>query len=229
MTRETTKKEVKQPTKIKLNKWYLFLTCLLNFFQSKAIAIYSVIFIAMFSFGVGYCLKYPAIRGILELEHRNKVEMEYQQRKEVEDKVRTIMSIYNCDSLIIYESLLNTFDPVFMATVLAIESEYKVNAISPAGALGLGQVMPYHFKKGQDWKNPKDNIAVASKLMEDFLKRFNGNKELALAAYNAGPNAVIKAGYKIPDTRNNETKNYVSKAQKLDKYLQKSMRDLRVR
>ena len=221
MTKKTTNKEVMQPKK--LSKKYLLLTYWFNFItflQSKTVVGLSIVFIMLISFGVGYCLKYPAIRGILELEHRNKVEMEYQQRKEIEDKVRTIMSIYNCDSLIIYESLLNTFDPVFMATVLAIESEYKVNAISPAGALGLGQVMPYHFKNGQDWKNPKDNIAVASKLMEDFLKRFNDNKELALAAYNAGPGAVVKAGYKIPNTKNDETKNYVYKAQKLDNYLQ---------
>jgi hypothetical protein len=218
--KKNSKKEVMfKPDRKKLNKWYLFLTYLLNFLQSKTVVVYSLLFIMLVCFGFGYYLKYPAIRSVLELEHKIQIENELKERKEIENKVRSIMELYNCDSLIIYESLLDTFDPVLMATVLAIESEYKVNAISPAGALGLGQVMPYHFKKGQDWKNPKDNIAVASKLMEDFLKRFNDNKELALAAYNAGPGAVVKAGYQIPNTRDDETKKYVLKAQKIDRLI----------
>lgn len=221
--KKNSKKEVMfKPDRKKLNKWYLFLTYLLNFLQSKTVVVYSLLFIMLVCFGFGYYLKYPAIRSVLELEHKIQIENELKERKEIENKVRSIMELYNCDSLIIYESLLDTFDPVLMATVAAIESEFNPNAISSAGALGICQVLPIHFRKSDNWRNPKDNIRVAANLMKDFLNKFNGDKELALAAYNAGPNAVIKAGYKIPDTRNNETKNYVSKAQKLDNYLQKA-------
>ncbi|NLE04246.1 MAG: hypothetical protein GX638_05510, partial [Crenarchaeota archaeon] len=126
MTKKTTNKEVMQPKK--LSKKYLLLTHWFNFLtflQSKTVVGLSIVFIMLVSFGVGYTLKYPAIRGILELEHRNKVEVEYQQRKEVEDKVRTIMSWYKCDSLETYEAIMNTFDPVIVASTIAQESEFN--------------------------------------------------------------------------------------------------------
>lgn len=221
MTRKTTKKEVMQPKK--LSKKYLLLTYWFNFItflQSKIAVGLSIVFIMLISFGIGYCMKYPAIRGILELEHQIKVEDEMRNRKEIEDNVLMVMRLYNCDSLTIFNTIMETFDPVYVSIVIGIESEYNPKAISPVGAKGLMQLMHWHIKPGKKWDDPVDNIKIGAVYLEDLLKQFNGDKQLALAAYNAGPNAVVKAGYKIPNTKNDETKNYVYKAQKLDNYLQ---------
>ena len=143
-------------------------------------------------------------------------QQEEKERQVVEGKVKYIMSLYNCDSLTIYESIMETFDPILVATLVAIESNYKPEAISPAGALGLCQVMPFHFRSSDNWKDPKANIGVGSNYLKQLMKQFKGDKELALAAFNAGPNAVIKARYKVPSNRGNETKNYVSRAKKIN-------------
>lgn len=220
MPRKTTNKEMMQPDKKKLNKWYLFLTYFLNLLQSNTVAMLSFIFIILISFSVGYCAKYPTIRGILALEHQIKVEDEMRERKEVEDNVLMVMRLYDCDSLVIFNTIMETFDPVYVSIVIGIESEYNPKAISPVGAKGLMQLMHWHIKPGKKWDDPVDNILIGAAYLEDLLKQFNGNKQLALAGYNAGPNAVVRAGYKIPNTKNDETKNYVYKAQKIDNYLQ---------
>lgn len=220
-TKKTVNKEMMhKPNKKKLNRWYLFLTCFLNLLQSNTVAMLSFIFIILVSFGVGYCAKYPTIRSILALEHQIKVEDEMREQKEIEDTVLLVMRLYNCDSLTIFNTIMETFDPVYVSIVIGIESEYNPKAISPVGAKGLMQLMHWHIKPGKKWDDPVDNIKIGAVYLEDLLKQFNGDKQLALAAYNAGPNAVVKAGYKIPNTKNDETKNYVYKAQKLDNYLQ---------
>jgi soluble lytic murein transglycosylase-like protein len=73
------------------------------------------------------------------------------------------------------------------------------------------QLMPATAKRfgGTNAFDPRDNILTGSRYLRWLLDTFNQNVELAVAGYNAGENAVIKAGHKIPPY--SETQKYVPK------------------
>jgi hypothetical protein len=96
---------------------------------------------------------------------------------------------------------------VFLS-LLQQESRFDPNAVSRAGALGLGQLMPGTARElGVDPTNPTQNIEGSARYLRQQLDRFGGDMPLALAAYNAGPRRVAEAGNAIPD--NPETQAYV--------------------
>ena len=106
---------------------------------------------------------------------------------------------------------LNGLDVRLVHAVIRAESGYNENAISSKGAVGLMQLIPataqrYGVVNSYD---PTENIAGGTRYLRDLLKMFNGNVELALAGYNAGENAVIRAGHRIPPYP--ETMAYVPK------------------
>lgn len=102
-------------------------------------------------------------------------------------------------------------DVALVHAVITAESGYNPSAVSRAGARGLMQLMPETAKRfGVDnVHDPVQNVQGGVKYLRELLTMFNGNKELALAAYNAGENAVIRAGNRIPAYP--ETVHYVPK------------------
>ncbi|OUD12522.1 lytic transglycosylase domain-containing protein [Thioflexithrix psekupsensis] len=95
--------------------------------------------------------------------------------------------------------------------VIKVESNYNPNAVSPKGATGLMQLMPGTAARYgvTDRTDPLDNMTGGAKYLRDLLHLFDNDLTLALAAYNAGENAVIKHNRQIPPYR--ETQNYVKK------------------
>lgn len=102
-------------------------------------------------------------------------------------------------------------DAALVHAVILAESSYNPDARSPAGAAGLMQLMPLTAKHYGvvDLFDPNQNIQGGVKFLRDLLRQFDGNIELALAAYNAGTTAVIRAGHRVPPLA--ETQAYVPK------------------
>lgn len=93
--------------------------------------------------------------------------------------------------------------------VITVESGYNPRARSPRGASGLMQLMPdtaRRYAVRNIW-DPRQNIEGGARYLRDLLGLFKNDLSLALAAYNAGENAVIRHGHRIPPYR--ETREYV--------------------
>ena len=110
-------------------------------------------------------------------------------------------------------------DPKLVLAVIKAESNFDPNVTSSAGAMGLMQLMPVNCKEDgvSDPFNIEQNIRGGIKQLKGHLDRYNGNIEMALMAYNAGPGTVKRRGvtsvsdlYKMPK----ETQNYVPKVMK---------------
>jgi len=82
-------------------------------------------------------------------------------------------------------------NPNVIAIVIQIESCGNPNAISNAGALGLMQVMPFHFQNGENMINPDTNVARGMTVFYECLTQFAGwDLGTALACYNGGPSVT---------------------------------------
>ena len=98
--------------------------------------------------------------------------------------------------------------PALLEALVWQESRWRADAVSHAGARGLAQLMPGTAEYlGVDPDDPMQNLEGGARYLREQLDRFDGDLEKALAAYNAGPGRVIRAGG-IPNIR--ETQNYVT-------------------
>lgn len=119
--------------------------------------------------------------------------------------------ILRYSSIIDAASKTHGVDGALVHAVITAESGYNAAAVSKAGARGLMQLMPdtaarYGVRNIHD---PRENINGGVRYLRDLITMFKGNIELAVAAYNAGENAVIRHGNRIPPYA--ETVHYVPK------------------
>lgn len=99
--------------------------------------------------------------------------------------------------------------------MIEVESNFNPKVVSHAGAMGLMQLMPANVKEQgvKDPFSPADNIEGGVKEIAGYLKKYNGDLVLSLAAYNAGPGNVKKYGG-VPPFK--ETQNYIKKILNID-------------
>jgi len=115
-----------------------------------------------------------------------------------------------------YDQIINrtaekyNVDPALVKAVIKTESNFNHRAVSPKGARGLMQLMPStaYALQVPDSFQPDNNIEGGVKYLRYLMELFRNDLSLALAAYNAGENAVIKH-HGIPPYR--ETQNYVQR------------------
>ncbi len=100
-------------------------------------------------------------------------------------------------------------DAALLHAVITVESGYNQAAVSPKGATGLMQLLPATARRygGFNLLDPGENIRTGARYLKDLLALFDNNLELALAAYNAGENAVLRYGRQLPPYP--ETRRYV--------------------
>lgn len=98
----------------------------------------------------------------------------------------------------------------YIRAVLETESNYDPRAVSPAGAIGLMQLMPFTAERMlvQDIFDPRQNILGGARYLRILANQFNGDIHLTTAAYNAGEHAVVRYGGIPPYA---ETRAYVVK------------------
>ena len=128
------------------------------------------------------------------------------------------------EQLIEQHAARESVDPALVKAIVAVESGFAPRAVSPKGALGLMQVMPQTAKRygvtgdrrasaEEKLFDPAVNIRTGTRYLRDLLARFADDVALALAAYNAGENAVERHRNRIPPYP--ETVQYVKRVQEL--------------
>jgi len=124
------------------------------------------------------------------------------------------------NNLISQAAARHQVDAKLVHAVIQTESAYRPDAISSAGAVGLMQLMPATASRFgvMDSNNPEQNIDGGTRYLRHLLDLFPNSLDLAIAAYNAGENSVLRHNNSIPPYP--ETQNYVK--QVLALYNQKS-------
>jgi len=123
-------------------------------------------------------------------------------------------------ALIAREAARHGVDPELVRAVIHAESAFNSRAVSPMGALGLMQLMPATADRFQvrDVFDPEENIRGGVAYLAFLLRLFDGDRRLAVAAYNAGEGAVQRYNG-IPPFK--ETTNYVARVMDLHRRYQR--------
>ena len=105
----------------------------------------------------------------------------------------------------------NNLSPALVHAVIAAESRYDTQAVSGKGAIGLMQLLPSTGRRfgASDLFSAEQNVAAGTGYLRWLMAMFGGKLDLVLAAYNAGEQAVINAGCRVPNYP--ETQAYVKK------------------
>lgn len=165
----------------------------------------------------------PAQRGVIWIEGVGSAAPAGQSRSGITQAAR-LPGYAAAQPLLEEAARAQALEPALVIAVAAAESGFNADAVSRKGALGLMQVMPATAERygvagrsGADGRHavmePRVNVQVGSRYLADLLRMFDGDKELALAAYNAGEGAVVKHGRRIPPYP--ETRQYVDKVMRL--------------
>ncbi len=116
-------------------------------------------------------------------------------------------SIY--DPIIERAAASQAIEANLLRAVIVVESGFNSRAVSPRGAVGLMQLMPSTARRFgvSNLYDPSQNVVAGASYLKFLIKRFGNNVRLALAAYNAGEEAVDRSGGRIPPY--SETQAYV--------------------
>ncbi len=119
------------------------------------------------------------------------------------------------DVIIEAEARAAAIEPNLLRAVIVVESGFNPRALSKCGAAGLMQLMPATAARFgiHDRYNPALNIRAGARYLSFLLNRFDHNVRLALAAYNAGEDAVVRNAGEIPPYA--ETLEYIPKVLKV--------------
>ncbi|MDP8986348.1 MAG: lytic transglycosylase domain-containing protein [Pseudomonadota bacterium] len=123
------------------------------------------------------------------------------------------------DAIIERAAVAAAVEANLLRAVIVVESGFNSHAVSKRGAVGLMQLMPAtasRFGVSNPY-DPKENVRAGARYLKFLMDRFGQNTRLALAAYNAGEEAVDRNGGKIPPFA--ETMAYVPKVLKIYRML----------
>jgi hypothetical protein len=144
--------------------------------------------------------------------HFSNVPNHYRYRLYISDGKMDYQAYFDrYDKIIRLAAQKHGVDSSLIKAVIRAESDFDRHAVSSKGAQGLMQLMPDTAKelKVEDSFDPEANIHAGVRYLKRQLKNFQNNVSLALAAYNAGENAVRRYGHRIPPYK--ETRTFVDR------------------
>jgi len=123
------------------------------------------------------------------------------------------------DSIIEHAAVSSALEPNLLRAVIVVESGFNSHAVSKRGAVGLMQLMPATATRFgvSNAYDPRQNVHAGARYLKFLIDRFGKDIRLALAAYNAGEEAVDRNGGQIPPFT--ETMAYVPRVLKIYKML----------